>query len=97
MVGRGLTVLGGEVELIFEVWRTAQLLLLLQAIFGLPVVIGSEEFVFVYHLQLPLPVLEGSLRVMRGILTGLNGLQELPETLGHPDTPFLKGREFVEI
>ena len=74
MVGRGLTVLGGEVELIFEVWRTAQLLLFLHSIIGLPVVIGSEEFVFVYHLQLHLPVLEGSLRVMRGIVTGFHGL-----------------------
>lgn len=64
VVGRGLTVLGGEVELIFEVWRTAQLLLLLQAIFGLPVVIGSEEFVFIDGLQLPLPMLERSLRMI---------------------------------
>jgi len=97
VVGRGLTILWGEVELIFEVWRTAQLLLLLHAIFSLPVVIGSEEFVFLNGLQLHLPVLERPLRMARGILTGLHGLQELPETLGHPDSPFLKGCELVEI
>ena len=33
----------------------------------------------------------------RGIITGVHWLENLPETLGHPDTPFLKWCELVKI